>query len=98
MATDIGDMEKHSDKVLALLKALSNQKRLMIICHLINQEKSVTQLQNSTGMEQSALSQHLAKLRHVNVVKTRRDARTIFYSLSDDKIDGLMQSLCNLYK
>lgn len=64
-----------------VLKALANEKRLIILYALTEGEKNVSQLQKIASISQSALSQHLAKLREENIVKTRRDAQTIYYSM-----------------
>lgn len=80
-----------------LLKALSNEKRLLIACALHQGEKSVGELEDIVGLSQSALSQHLARLRRDKLVTTRRDAQTIYYSLGDPAIGCVMQCLCGLY-
>ena len=64
---------------MRLLSALANQKRLMIMSYLFQGELSVNALAHKVGLSQSALSQHLAKLRTVGIVSTRRDGQTIFY-------------------
>ena len=66
-----------------LLRSLANEKRLVILCQLYGGERSVGELEKIVGISQSALSQHLAKLRVAGVVTTRREAQTIYYSLSD---------------
>lgn len=80
-----------------LLKALSNEKRLLIACALYKGEKSVGELESIVGLSQSALSQHLARLRRDHLVCTRRDAQTIYYSLHDKNISVVIQCLCGLY-
>ena len=83
----------------ALLKAMGNKHRLMILCHLSETEACVSALEKVVGLSQSALSQHLAKLRNENLVKTRRHAQTIFYSLSglvaSEVIKALRSSECD---
>ncbi|WNJ98105.1 metalloregulator ArsR/SmtB family transcription factor [Thalassospiraceae bacterium LMO-JJ14] len=64
-----------------VLKAMGNPHRLKILCHLSRGEASVSALEDVTGLSQSALSQHLARLRQEGLVKTRRHAQTIYYSL-----------------
>jgi DNA-binding transcriptional ArsR family regulator len=68
------------------LKALANRHRLMILCELHKSERCVTDLQNAVGLSQSALSQHLARLRQDRLVATRRESRTIYYSLADARV------------
>lgn len=66
-----------------LLRSLANENRLAILCQLYQGERSVGELEKVVGISQSALSQHLAKLRSAGVVATRREAQTIYYSLQD---------------
>jgi len=80
-----------------LLKAMSNQHRLMILCHLLQGERSVGELEGLIGLSQSALSQHLARLRRDELVKTRRDRQTIFYSLRGQEATAVMATLYSLY-
>lgn len=81
----------------ALLKAMSNEHRLMILCQLAEGEKSVGALQGLVGLSQSALSQHLARLRRAKLVKTRRRAQTIYYSLAGAQARTVMEALYDLY-
>jgi len=80
-----------------LLKNLANDRRLMILCELLQGERSVGELEKTVGLSQSALSQHLAKLRHNNLVKTRRDSQVIFYSLADPNVARLLGVLHDIY-
>ncbi|HJS30552.1 MAG TPA: metalloregulator ArsR/SmtB family transcription factor [Alphaproteobacteria bacterium] len=80
-----------------LLKAIGNERRLMVLCHLADGEKSVGALEDLVGLSQSALSQHLARLRRDNIVRTRRAAQTIYYSLAAGAPIGLLQSLHELF-
>jgi DNA-binding transcriptional ArsR family regulator len=80
-----------------LLKAMGNERRLVILCHLSEREHSVTELCQLVGLSQSALSQHLAKLRRDNLVKTRRAAQTVFYSLASPDVAPLLLSLSYLF-
>ena len=89
----VGNVEAAS----CLLKALSNEKRLLIACALHKGEKSVGELEAIVGLSQSALSQHLARLRNDKLVVTRRDAQTIYYSLGNSAIMSVMECLCTLY-
>lgn len=81
----------------AFLKAMANRHRLMILCELHKGERCVTQLQAAVGLAQSALSQHLAKLREEAIVKTRRQSQTIFYSLADRNAARLIALLYEAY-
>jgi len=81
-----------------LLKALSNHYRLLIVCELLDQECSVGELVRRVGLSQSALSQHLAKLRRDSLVRTRRDAQTIYYSLASRELKTVVSTLEKLFK
>ena len=69
----------------------------MIVCILINGEKNVGELEQIVGLSQSALSQHLSRLRRDNILATRRAAQTIFYSIKDPAVVSLLQSLCDIF-
>lgn len=94
---DIDAIENNAKKVARLLKALSNEKRLLIACALHKGEKNVGELEGIVGLSQSALSQHLARLREDNLVSTRRSAQTIYYSLCEESVGHLMTCLCSMY-
>lgn len=76
---------------------LANSHRLMILCELHEGERTVGMLQRAVGIGQSALSQHLAKLRHDGLVTTRREAQTIHYSLADPNVREVIALLHRLY-
>jgi DNA-binding transcriptional ArsR family regulator len=80
-----------------LLKALSNPHRLMILCQLLEGEKAVGELVASIGLSQSALSQHLARLRRDDLVRTRRVAQTIFYAIEGAHAQAILTTLHRLY-
>nr|WP_110687290.1 metalloregulator ArsR/SmtB family transcription factor [Salinicola aestuarinus] len=80
----------------ALLKAMANESRLRILCLLIEGEQCVTQINRRLGMSQSALSQHLAVLRHETLVETRRSAQTIYYSLKGNAAWHVIAALATL--
>ena len=94
---DIGELEKNADKAANLLKALSNDKRLLILCALYKQERCVGELEEIVSLSQSALSQHLARLRRDGLVITRRDAQTIYYSLEDQTVKDMLRTLYGIY-
>nr|WP_316655317.1 metalloregulator ArsR/SmtB family transcription factor [uncultured Gellertiella sp.] len=81
----------------ALLSAMANPKRLMILCALVKDEVPVGVLANQVGLSQSALSQHLSKLRAQHLVNTRRDAQTIYYSCDSSAVISLLQTLDGIY-
>ncbi|PCF97672.1 ArsR/SmtB family transcription factor [Vreelandella nigrificans] len=80
-----------------LLKALANEKRLQILCLLAEKELSVTQINQQLALSQSALSQHLAILRRDQLVNTRRESQTIFYSLKSDSAKAIIDTLAHFY-
>jgi len=80
-----------------LLKVLANKERLIILCQLSESELSVSQLLQNTSLSQSALSQHLARLRELNIVRTRKEAQTVFYSIHDKKAVAVITVLHQLY-
>ena len=78
----------------AMLRALSNEKRLMILCQLGEGEMSVGEILPLVGLSQSALSQHLAKLRDEALVATRRDGTAVFYRIADPAVHQLCDLVC----
>ncbi len=90
-------MQENARRASALLKAMSNEHRLMILCQLLHGERSVGELERLIGLSQSALSQHLARLRRDDLVRTRRQAQTIFYSLHGDEASAVISTLYGLY-
>jgi DNA-binding transcriptional ArsR family regulator len=91
------ELEASSEEVEEFLKALANSHRLMILCELKDGERSVSALERVVPLAQSALSQHLAKLREGGFVATRREAQTIYYSLADSRVARLMEVLYELF-
>lgn len=91
------DMEGNVRQASQLLKAMSNERRLMILCYLSEGEMSVGALEKVVGVSQSALSQHLARLRRDGFVQTRREAQTIYYSLKGRETISVIHALHDLY-
>lgn len=94
---DVSELTERSAEVAAYLKVLANPARLLILCELNEGERSVGSLERAVGLAQSALSQHLAKLREKGIVATRRDAQTIYYRLADPNAVRLMSTLYELF-
>lgn len=90
-------MERAASKASALLRSLSNGTRLMILCHLSQGERSVGALQALLGIDQSPLSQHLARLRKDGLVETRREAQTIYYRIASDQAARVIETLYDMY-
>jgi len=93
----IAELENNATEASGLLKVMSNQWRLLILCHLTQGERSVQELQKQLGMGQSALSQHLAILRYEQLVTTRREAQSIFYSLASKEAEKVLLTLHDIY-
>ena len=94
---DLERIQNNARRASTLLKAMSNQHRLMILCQLVPGEKCVSELEKIVGLSQSALSQHLARLRRDNLVSTRREAQTIHYSLAGEEASAVIETLYGLY-
>jgi DNA-binding transcriptional ArsR family regulator len=95
--SDLKQMRRHAADAAALLRALGNEQRLAILCRLVEGEATVGELQQGLDLAQSALSQHLARLRAAGVVATRREAQSIHYSLLPGPAHHIMQTLHAIY-
>jgi DNA-binding transcriptional ArsR family regulator len=94
------DMEKMMTSAYAasnMLKALSHEGRLMILCHLVTGEKTVTELEDLLSARQAAVSQQLARLRLEGLVTPRRDGKAIYYSLTDDRPKQILEVIYDLF-
>lgn len=91
------NLSSNVEKASGLLTAISNDKRLKILCELAEGEASVGSLAKKVDLSQSALSQHLAKLRALKLVSTRRDAQTIYYSVSSPLIPPVLTTLNDMF-
>ena len=92
--SELHDMASHA---VELLKAMANEWRLMILCQLADGEKTVSELQALLGLSQSALSQHLAVLRREKIVKARKHAQSVSYSLAGDDAPKVMNTLHEVF-
>lgn len=90
-------MREHASDAAQLLRALANEKRLMLLCLLAEGERSVGELNAEVDLSQSALSQHLAVLREDGLVTTRREAQTIYYSLAEGPAQRVIETLHGIY-
>ena len=79
------------------LKQLANEQRLMILCHLADGEKSVSELQSLVGLEQSSISQHLARLRKQGIIKARRNSQSKYYSIANENALQVIELLHEIY-
>lgn len=90
--------EEQAGHAVGLLRAMSNEARLLVLCYLSETgEMSVGQIAERVGLSQSALSQHLAKLREEGLVSTRKQAQTVFYRLCDPRAEQLLHLLHDLF-
>lgn len=79
------------------LKALSHENRLLLLCLLSERERSVSELENILSLRQAAVSQQLARLRYDNLVTTRRDGKTVYYSIADDNVRRIIAVIYELF-
>ena len=90
----LAGFEDRATEAAQMLRALSNEKRLMILCKLLEHgELSVNELIVEVGLSQSAMSQHLARMREEKIVETRRDAQQIFYRVADPRVGEILRTL-----
>ncbi|MDP4529743.1 metalloregulator ArsR/SmtB family transcription factor [Alkalimonas delamerensis] len=94
---NLQEMRKNSAKAAKLLKAIANERRLLILCYLLEGEMSVGEMNERLELSQSALSQHLALLRRNQLVKTRKEAQTVYYRIESDEVKAVMKVLHDLY-
>lgn len=96
-ASSLATLQEKADHVAGRLALVANAKRLLILCELVQGERSVSALQGAVGLGQSALSQHLARLREAGMVDTRREGQTIHYRISDPDVQVLMAALYEVF-
>jgi DNA-binding transcriptional ArsR family regulator len=94
---DLELMQANASRASELMKLLSHPHRLMILCELNQGECSVGDLGERIGINQSPLSQHLARMRHEGVVEARREAQTVYYSLAGEEVAAVISLLYSLY-
>jgi DNA-binding transcriptional ArsR family regulator len=98
--SDVGmaAFERKASQAASLLKLLANENRLLILCRLVKaRELSVNELADAVGLSQSALSQHLAKMREEGLLATRREAQTVYYRIDNADAARLLSLLKNIY-
>lgn len=94
---DLEQMEGNAKQASELLKAMSNQTRLMILCQLLHGERTAGELDALTNLSQSALSQHLAVLREHELVQTRRESQNIYYAINGDRPRAIIEVLYRIF-
>jgi DNA-binding transcriptional ArsR family regulator len=98
LAVAMDDLEARAAEAARLLKLLANERRLLILCRLVaEREMSVGALSAAVELSQSALSQHLAKMREEGLVATRRDAQTVMYRIADRNVSRVLKLLKDIY-
>jgi DNA-binding transcriptional ArsR family regulator len=96
--SDLASLQRNAGAAVAMLGALANERRLMILCLLIaDEEVTAGELADSVGLSQSACSQHLAKMREEGLITFRREAQTIHYRIADPNVKRLIATLKNIY-
>ena len=95
---EIEALMESAAEAAAMLKQMAHEGRLLVLCHLaLEGEMSAGELTRAVGLQQSALSQHLARLREAGLVATRRDATTIHYRLADPNAARILETLKDIY-
>lgn len=90
-------LKARAPQAAELLRQLANPNRLLILCHIAEEERSVGQLEADLGIKQPALSQQLAELRQSGLVKTRRQSRSIYYAIADERAQSVMAMLHEIF-
>ena len=93
----LDDFHRHACNAAEFLKAISHEGRLMILCHLVSGEKSVTELEELLSARQAAVSQQLSRLRLEGLVVPRREGKAIYYRLADDKPKRMLECVYELF-
>ena len=93
----LDELKLKAEAAEMLLKAMASRPRLMILCELLKGEHTVTALHRSVGLSMSAMSQHLARLRADDLVATRRESQTIYYSLASESAAKMLDALYEVF-
>jgi ArsR family transcriptional regulator len=97
-SSDASILARRAADVAEILETLANARRLVVLCKLVEWgEATVGSLAEASGLSQSALSQHLAKMRQAGLVTYRRDAQTLWYRIADPRIEELIATLHGLF-
>ena len=94
---EIARLENRAEEATRLLSAMANTKRLLILCNLLEREMNVTELGEEVGLAQSPLSQHLSKLRALNMVRARRERQHVYYRLASEEVRQILTTLYGIY-
>jgi DNA-binding transcriptional ArsR family regulator len=96
-ARGLEDLSLVAEEAAELLGAMANPKRMLVLCKLLEGERSVGDLAVVAGLSQAALSQHLGKMRALGLVTTRREAQTVYYRLASDNVRAVLKTLYAIY-
>jgi DNA-binding transcriptional ArsR family regulator len=91
------NLKENAKKAEAMLKILANQKRLIILCHLSDGRKSAGELTNLVKLSHSALSQHLSKMKNLNLVEDAKEGQEVFYSIKSYEVRAILSTLYLIY-
>jgi DNA-binding transcriptional ArsR family regulator len=94
---DFSVMQLNASNAASLLKTLANPSRLLVLCALVSREHTAGELEELVGLSQSAVSQHLARLRTERIVSTRRQGQNIYYALSDANAKRVLETMHDIY-
>jgi DNA-binding transcriptional ArsR family regulator len=94
---ELDQLMRKARKASNFLKAVSHESRLLLLCLLAERERSVTELENILSLRQSAVSQQLARLRYDGMVDTRRDGKTIYYSIANDDVRRVISVIYDIF-
>ena len=95
--TRLLEMDRSAGHAARLIRAIANEKRLILLCHMVQGEHTVGELSRLVQLSQSAVSQHLARLRADNLVNVRRESQTAYYSLACSKVGRVIETLHGVY-
>ncbi len=96
-AVSLATLQSRAQTATEMLKGMAHESRLVILCLLYHNEKSVTELESILELRQPTVSQQLARLRNDRLVKTRRDGKMIYYSIASSEARHIVELLCQLY-
>jgi ArsR family transcriptional regulator, virulence genes transcriptional regulator len=94
---NVNEMRKNAENSAAFLKLLANPTRLLVLCTLIEGERCAGDLEKNLGISQSALSQHLSKMRDEDIVRADKRGQHVFYSISDSNVVEILNVLYELF-
>lgn len=95
--TSVEVMQNNASKAEKLLKLLANSRRLLILCHLLKRELTVGELEELIGLSQSALSQHLAKMRREDVLAVKKQGTHVYYFINKPEVEAILSTLYLIY-